>query len=367
MTARARLRTLAAGTFAVLAFTGCHPGAEDSVSTEAAAEALQEALAPREVHLITPEVRQESPTLDLVGEVRPFDTVTVAAEVSGTVDEVMVEVGDRVRRSEPLVQVDRESYRLRLQQAEADVAAAQADLRLAEKELERKRDLRSDETIPQAVLDQAEAAHDLARARLTAAEASRELASRDYAKSVVQAPAGGAVSARHVVAGQWVDVGTGLVDLAIGDRVKVSARVPEGWVANLQGLEGFDFSVGTGGKRHHASIYSVEPVVQQASRSFEVVGTARVDDPAVRPGRFATVTLTTPEPAPTLWLPATAVATSDLPQVYTVADGRLIDHKVQTGRRDDGSIEIVSGLTATDEVVADVAGLHRGIPVTVVE
>jgi multidrug efflux pump subunit AcrA (membrane-fusion protein) len=111
----------------------------------------------------------------------------------------------------------------------------------------------------------------------------------------------------------------------------------------------------------------VEPVVEKASRSFEVVGTARVDDPAVKPGRFATVTLTTPEPTSTLWLPATAVATSDLPQVYTVTDGRLVDHKVQTGRRDDGSIEIVSGLSPSDQVVADVAGLHRGLPVTVIE
>ena len=81
---------------------------------------------------------------------------------------------------------------------------------------------------------------------------------------------------------------------------------------------------------------------------------------------FANVTLTSPNSERTLWLPASAVATSDLPQVLMVEDGRIFYQKVQIGRRDNGAIEIVSGLGEGEQVIRNVAGLTRGLPVKVV-
>jgi len=54
-------------------------------------------------------------------------------------------------------------------------------------------------------------------------------------------------------------------------------------------------------------------------------------------------------------------------QVMLVQDGSIVVQRVQVGRRADGSIEIVDGLDAGQPVVVDVAGLNRGILVTVVE
>lgn len=343
---------------------GCRGGEADPRASERE-QTLEQALAPREVRLITPEARLEQPSIELVGEVRAFDTVTVSSEVGGKVDTVLVEVGDRVRAGTPLAEVDRATYQIYLDQAEANLAAARADFVLAEKELERKRDLRSDETISQAAYDQASAARDQAAARVAAAEAALALAQRNLDRSVVRAPATGAITQRHATAGQWAEVGVGLFELAVGGKVKIAARVPEAWARRLAGLETFGFRVGAGETVHTAKIHSVQPVVEGASRSFEIVGTA-ADDGTMKPGRFATVTLTSPETVTSLWVPAAAVATSDLPQVYMVEDGVIAFRKVQVGRRADGSIEIVDGLAADERVVADVSGLTRGIPVTIV-
>lgn len=343
---------------------GCHGGAADD--PQAAAQALEQALAPREVRLIAPELREERPTVELVGEIRAFDTVTVSSEVAGKVDRVLVEVGDRVAAGAPLAEVDRATFQIYLQQAEANLAAARADFALTGKELERKRDLRSDETISQAAFDQAIAANDQAAARLAAAEAALALAQRNFDRSVVRAPAAGAITQRHAAAGQWAEVGVGLFELATGAKVKVAARVPEAWARRLTGLETFNFRVGVGGAVHEARVYSVQPAVEEASRSFEIVGTA-ANDGSMKPGMFATVTFSAPEPRSTLWLPAAAVATSDLPQVLMVEDGAIAFRTVQLGRRSNGSLEIVDGLAADERVVADVSGLSRGIPVTVVE
>jgi membrane fusion protein (multidrug efflux system) len=353
------LLTITAG-----ALVGCHGGETDDQA--AATEVVERALAPREVRLVLPEVRDENPGVQLVGEIRAFDTVTISSEIAGKVDKVFAEVGDRVAAGAPLAEVDRETFKIYLQQAEANLAAGNADLALAGKELERKQDLRSDETISQSALDQAMAAHDLATARVAAAQAALALASRNYDRSIVRAPAAGAITQRYVVAGQWAEIGVGLFEEAIGNKVKVSARVPAAWAPKLAALENFSFSIGVNGPVHTATIYSMQPVVEEASRSFEIVGTA-VNDGSMKPGMFANVTLESPTVEQSLWLPVSAIATSDLPQVLTIEKDAIAFRQIQIGRRVDGMIEIVDGLAPDDAVIADVSGLSRGIPVNVVD
>jgi membrane fusion protein (multidrug efflux system) len=343
----------------------CHPGGS-SIDPEAAAQARAAALAKRDVQLVIPEIREEHPTLQLVGEVRAFDTVSMSTEVAGTVDRVLVEVGDLVKRGQPLVEVDRATYTIYLDQAVAQLAAAKANLVLATKDLERKKDLLSDETIPQAAFDQAKAAHDLAAAEVSAAEAARNLAQRNLDRSIVRAPAAGSITERMVVAGQWAEVGVTLYSLAIGDMVKVAAKVPSEWAVKFAGLESFDFTVGLDTVVHRAELYSVDPAIEQRSRSFEVVGVAQSLNRTLKPGLFANITLTAPNPERTLWLPASAIETAGLPKVLLATDGVVTLRDVQTGRRQDGKVEILEGLADGEEVIASVAGLSRGTPVQIV-
>jgi multidrug efflux pump subunit AcrA (membrane-fusion protein) len=136
-------------------------------------------------------------------------------------------------------------------------------------------------------------------------------------------------------------------------------------VTQLAGLGQFSFTVGVSGPTYTAKLYSVQPVVEHASRSFEIVGTA-ANDGSIKPGMFANVVLQAPTVKQTLWLPATAVSTSDLSQVLMVEDDAIVYRKVRIGRRDDGLIEISDGLAADERVILEVKGLSRGLPVTIV-
>jgi RND family efflux transporter MFP subunit len=350
---------------AILLTAACHPGGE-GVDPEVAAETKAHALGVRDVRLVTPEVREEHPTLQLVGEVRAFDIVSVSSEVAGKVDRVLVEVGDRVGRGDPLVEVDRATFGIYLDQAAAELAAARADLALAAKDLERKKDLVSDETIPQAVFDQAQASYDLAAARVSAAGAAHRLAERNFDRSIVRAPAAGSITRRLVTSGQWAEVGVALYELAVGDQVKVAARVPSEWAAKLSGLESFEFTVGLNTAVHRAELYSVDPAVMEMSRSFEVVGVADNAGGELRPGLFANITLAAPNAIRTLWLPVSAVLSSALPQAMLVENGVVVIRDVQTGRRVDGMIEILAGLSEGEAVIDSVVGLARGLPVRIV-
>jgi RND family efflux transporter MFP subunit len=346
-----------------LAIAACHPSSGND-NPEQAEEARRQALDPRQVQLVGPEVREEVPVLELVGEVRPVDTVPISSELGGRVDRVLVEIGDRVKAGAGLVEIDRATFRLQLAQAEANLEAARAELALATKTLERKADLLSDQTIPQAVYDEVLAQRDLAEAQVRAAEAARDLAARNLERSLIRAPASGVIAERLAAAGQWADVGVPLLELAAGDQVKVAARVPESWAPRLVGLAGFDFTVdGVAGR---ADLYSVDPVVEGSSRSFEVVGLTPSQDGRLRPGMFASVRLSAPDPVQSLWLPASAVMISDVTKTLMVDGGTIVERTVRSGRRDGSMLEIVDGLNAAEEVIADVSGLQRGLPATVV-
>ncbi len=328
----------------LICLAGCHP--ESSAPEASAGADTHSALEPRAVSLVRTEAVEEYPTVELTGELRAFEAVPVPAQVAGPVDRVLAEVGDRVSAGTPLAEVDRETYRLQAAEAAARVRAAEADVELSRRELERKKDLLSDHTIAQAVFDEAEARHDLAAAQLEAARAAERLAQQAFDRSRVQAPAAGSIAARHVSPGQWVEVGQAIVDLAVGGRLKVAAEVPENWARRLQGLRGFTFTVGNLGP-YDAKIYSVEQVVEPSSRSFELTGvTAQPADNSLKPGMFVTVTLRSPDAVTTLWVPDTAVATSEMAKVMLVEDGKAVEHKVLVGRREEGRIEILDGLTA---------------------
>ena len=112
-----------------LGLAACH--SDNSEDPAIAREKLDRNLEPRTVSEIEPEIREERPTVALVGEVRAFDTVQISSEVAGRVEKVNVEVGDTVSKGEALFSMDRRTFELRLRQAEARVQAAKADLDLA--------------------------------------------------------------------------------------------------------------------------------------------------------------------------------------------------------------------------------------------
>ncbi|MCP4657955.1 MAG: efflux RND transporter periplasmic adaptor subunit [bacterium] len=350
------------GLLAIVLAAGCHGTDGDQVAE--ANRMRERALAPRRVQLIEPEVREEHPTLEVVGEVRAFELLTLSAEVDGTIDRMLVEVGDRLGTDEPILEIDRSTYGLRLEEAAARVAAAEAELVVSERELERKRNLLSDQTISQAAFDRALASRELAAAQLRAAQAVRDLAQNDFERGVLRAPQAGVVARRFVAAGEWAEVGTALIELTTGERVKIVAEVPQSWATRLHGLREIEFTI-AGGEPRAATLHSIDPVLDGASRSFEVVGVADNPSAALRPGMFAQVRLTSPAAVRNLWLPYAAVAPGDMPEVMVVADGRIAVRKVQTGRREAERVEILSGLEEGVEVIREISGLGRGLPVEV--
>jgi RND family efflux transporter MFP subunit len=158
---------------------------------------------------------------------RPGADVVLGSDLDGTVARVTVEEKDRVRRGQVLVELRADDYRAALAEAQAGVAEAEADIRLATVEVERARRLLGAAVGTPRELDRAERDLDAARARRETAVASVARIEAVLAKTRVVSPIDGVVLSRDVHPGETIEAGRPLIRVADLSRTRVEAEVDE--------------------------------------------------------------------------------------------------------------------------------------------
>ena len=159
------------------------------------------------------------------GRVRA-DVVTVAPDVSGFVTEIMVKDNQKVKRGDVIFRIDRERFRLALQQTEAVVAGRKASLEQAELDLKRYRDL-SPAAVTQQKQEQVQATQLLAQASLDQAIADQAIAQLNLDRSEVHAPVNGSISNMDLRPGTYVSAGKGVMALVDTDSLHVDGYFEE--------------------------------------------------------------------------------------------------------------------------------------------
>ena len=227
------------------------------------------------------------------GVVEAADTSSVSFEVPGNVQAVNVDVGERISKGQVLAVLDEQTFRLNVEAAQAAVGRAEVELRDALNELERLRRIseRDRGAVAQRSLDQAEATYDSAHKNLSYNRSRLDLARRDLERTELRAPFDGVVAARHADPFQQVAVGQKLFDLYIEGAMEASISIPESEIKLIHlGLPGeIRFSALPG--RVYQGIISEISTVAGAANAFPVKLTIGADNPGIRPGITAEVTL----------------------------------------------------------------------------
>lgn len=138
------------------------------------------------------------------GTLQPMDKVTVGAEVSGRIDDVLVDFNDKVTKGQIIARINTEELNARAQQALAAVAQVEATLAKAEGDLTRAIALRDRGFVSSAAYDAALAARKTAAANLKSARAQAEQAQANLAKAAILSPIDGIVLDRKIERGQTV-------------------------------------------------------------------------------------------------------------------------------------------------------------------
>lgn len=324
------------------------------------------------VRLASPLPRLEGGTARATGELRSKLQATVSAKVSGTVLKVHVQPGDRVRRGDPLVELDPAILLIQLDQARAARKMAAAARANAQADLQRTRQLFEAGSAPPAILDKVSAGAEQADASHDQADAQVRLLEQSLRDHVLRAPFDGVVTARLKNVGDTLSMmpPTPVAALVSTAEVEVKLAVPEGLVGQLRPGAVLRGRTLPGGAAFEARVASVGTVVDPATRAVEVLADVAnvpaAERAALRPGSLAEVDLGGVGAGEGPFVPAQAVVhEGERRFVWLVENGAARRRDIQVEPVTPQWVRIRAGLAGEQVVVEGVSGLADGMRVAV--
>jgi len=344
--------------------------------------------APVAVRVATVSTEEWPAVYEATGTVRARTAGTVSSKVMGYVQQVSVQVGDRVREGQILITLDareleegvrgaeagRAEVQSAIPEAESAVAATKANFDLAQTTFKRIEDLATKKSISiqefdeaSARLKAAQANYEMARSKRAQldprlARAEQELRSatimRDYAR--IASPFAGMVTAKSVEPGNLATPGAPLLTIEQNGVYRLEASVDESRLPSARvgatvevALEGVD-------RKLNARVSEVIPAVDAASRSSIV----KIDLPAIpqlRSGMFGRAFFPLGS-RKVVVVPASAIVENgQLQSVFVAEEGTARTRLVTIGQRTKDAVEVLSGLNAGEKIVAPIpAGLQDG-------
>ncbi|HMG73520.1 MAG TPA: efflux RND transporter periplasmic adaptor subunit [Pyrinomonadaceae bacterium] len=385
----------------VTSLTACNRSNGQGNSASASASPTPAAI---QISTTSAVMRQLPRFFEANGNLAPNQQADVAAETSGKVAAVGVDLGSSVRRGQMIVKLDDADFRIRVQQAQAqldqakatqrqneakiglrpgqkfnpenvpEVAGARSALELAEKNLRRYEKLVETGDISRSAYDQMKSQRDQlaeqyqalihqaqqnyaavanAQAAVDAAATQLALAKRNLGYTVVVSPMPGYVSERPADVGEYVSPQQKVATVVNMNPLRVRIDIPEQAISQIHTGENVSVSVAAYPDRNFAGhVARVSPNVTTASRTLTVEADVENPKAELKPGQFATVRILLPQTEPAVLVPQRALRTiSGATYVFVIKNGHAEQRLVQSGQTEGDLVELKSGVAA-DEVVA---------------
>ncbi len=324
--------------------------------------------APVAVTTRTAEYRRVSEPVRATASVEPSRRVMPGTKILGRVDAVPVSEGQAVKAGQLLAAIESRDLEAAVRQAQAGVDAAQAQLENARAQHERMVALQARGSATTKNLEDATAGFRMAEAGVEQAQANLAAARVTLGYARVVSPIDGWLVAKQIEVGDMVSPGRPLFTVEDLDPVKVVAEVPEAEVTGLAPGDPATVEVTAAGFRQTGSIARIMPAGDAHSRTFRCEIDLPNPEGRLKSGMFARVAFERSAAASVreaLLVPAGAlVQRGQLEGVYVVEDGHARLRWIRTGARQEGEVEVLSGLAPGDHyVVEPPAGLADGAPV----
>jgi RND family efflux transporter MFP subunit len=333
---------------------------------------------PPKVEVAVPVQKSITRYLDATGNTAAIKNVDLVARVQGFLQSINYQDGSFVKQGTTLFTIEPETYKLKLEQAQAAETGAQASLKQAEADFKRQSDLVQRQVVSQATLDTSTATRDNAQANLQQAQVNTRIAQVNYGYTSVTAPFDGIVSAHLVSVGELVGVAspTQLATIVALDPIYVNFNVNEQDVLRIREdarkrgmtvneIRQLPVEVGLQtetGYPHKGKLDYVSPSINQSTGTLAVRGILPNPDRVLLPGFFVRIRVPYDEQKDALLVSDAALGSDQAGRYVLVvnADNVVEQRKVATGPLEGGLRVIESGLRGDDRIV--VAGLLRAIP-----
>jgi RND family efflux transporter MFP subunit len=293
-------------------------------------------------------------SVQLPGTVEALKVSTVASEVAGMVVEFSAHEGAAVTKGQPLARLRRETHQLSLTSAEAQLKEDEARYKLAERNLERTRELFGSKDVSQKQLDDAQFELNAWQGRVEKQRAEIAKIKDELERHTIVAPFGGVVVRKFTELGQWLAEGGPVVELMSLDEMDVVAEVPERYFNSLKPRARTQVVFeALSGLRVDGRVSAVIPRADPQARTFRAK--IRIPNPGGRigAGMLAQISLPEGDTYRAVVVPKDAVVTRG-PQklIYLVnGDNKITEVPVQLGSGVGSWIEVQGGVQAGQKVV----------------
>lgn len=331
---------------------GCSGPKEESPAVAEAPPALE--LAPVDVARV--ERVAISGGLPVSGTLQPLQQTTVQARVAADIATVLVREGERVARGQVLARLGTQDLEARLRQAEAQLAAAQVEAKLARGLAERNKELFDKKYFSEIdyarSVGEAEAREEQVRAQ----QALVAIARKALGDAEVRAPQGGIVARRYIEPGSSVGMDARLFEIVDLAEMELVVPVPAAEIASVKVGQRLAFTVtGFGERRFEGRVARINPVADTGTRAIAVY--VRVPNPGLelKGGMYARGEISAGAAGQALGLPLDALheTTGQGPWVMVLADGKLQRRDVEIAARDErrNRLFLKGGVAEGDTVV----------------
>ena len=278
----------------------------------------------------------------VVGSLAANESVDVKSEMEGKVSKINFEEGERVKKGDELIILDREKLEASLDQAKSNFDIAQTTF------------TRMSTLVDQGAVSKQE--FDQAKADVSGKKALVDLMNAELADTVITAPFDGVATSRQVSIGQVINKDKVLTQVINDDPLKVDFNVPEKYAGRLNIGQHIELVVAAYPNAvFNGEVYFVDPQVDTLTRTIFVKARVPNKDGKLIRGMFAKLDLVINTKDDALLIPETAlIPKGDEVFVFSVdQDSKAAMKKVTTGIREPGMVEILSGLSSHDTVITE--------------
>ncbi|CQR75194.1 Multidrug resistance protein MdtE precursor [Sporomusa ovata DSM 2662] len=293
------------------------------------------------------------------GEVRGRYESQLAFQVSGKIIKRNVELGSVVNAGDVLMQIDPKDIQQTVNTTSAQVSSAESQLRLAESNLNRYRQLYEQGAVGRMVYDQYVSAYEVAMAAVQQASAQNVQGTNQLDYSLLRADKPGVVSGITAEIGQVVSAGQPVLTIVQDGEREVEINVPENRIEELRKAQQLKVTFwALSNVILDGKVREIAPMADPVTRTYKVRISLLNPPPEMKLGMTAAVSLSDSTTQPMATIPLAAIyQNGDTPCVWVVADEMVTLRPIKTGKFGNGTIQVVAGLRQGDRIVT--SGVHK--------
>ena len=322
-------------------------------------------------------VRRERITekITYTGTLEAWNKINITPETGGKISRILVQAGDRVAKGQLLAELETESIRLQLKQAEAGVAVAEASYADALRNKERMDRLIKENAVSEMQREKIQLAYDAASAQLEQVRAGLNLARHALDVSLMRAPFAGVIASKNAEVGDVINPmmggfgggAGGVLTLMDYSKVKLAVAVSSEDIGRISKGQETVLRVGSlPGRDFRGTVRVVNLTADPLSKKFGVEVVIDNPDGALRPGTFGDLVFEVESHENALVVPQIAVLENAY--VFVAEGGKAVKKNVALGIQNTTMIEVLDGLAEGDAVVVEGNfGLEEGAAVQVLE